>query len=66
MLLASTEENKAERDADVNLSLPGDAFDAVEKAKEAAEDACPGIVSCADLLAIATRDLVGLVNHVWG
>jgi len=66
VLLASTEENKAERDADVNLSLPGDGFDAVVKAKEAVEKACPGIVSCADLLAIATRDLVGLVNHLSG
>lgn len=62
VLLASTDENKAERDADVNLSLPGDGFDAVIKAKEAVEKACPGVVSCADLLAIATRDLIGLVK----
>lgn len=62
VLLASTGDNKAERDADVNLSLPGDGFDAVVKAKEAVEKSCPGIVSCADLLAIATRDLIGLVK----
>lgn len=62
VLLDSTDENKAERDADVNLSLPGDGFDSVVKAKEAVEKACPGVVSCADLLAIATRDLLGLVQ----
>ena len=62
VLLASTDDNQAERDADVNLSLAGDGFDAVVKAKEAVEKACPGVVSCADLLAIATRDLIGLVK----
>ena len=62
VLLASTDDNKPERDADVSLSLPGDGFDAVIKAKEAVEKSCPGIVSCTDLLAIATRDFVGLVK----
>jgi peroxidase len=62
VLLASTDDKKAERDAEVNLSLAGDGFDAVAKAKQAVEETCPGIVSCADLLAIATRDLIGLVK----
>eukprot|EP00249_Psilotum_nudum_P006751 c20024_g1_i2 orf=540-1412(-) len=62
VLIASTATNKAEKDADDNLSLPGDGFDAVVRAKTALEKACPGIVSCADILSIATRDLVGLVG----
>ncbi|XP_019441005.1 PREDICTED: peroxidase 65-like [Lupinus angustifolius] len=51
-----------ERDADLNLSLSGDAFDIVSKIKNALELACPGIVSCSDILAQATRDLVKMVG----
>lgn len=54
--------HKAERDADINLSLPGDGFDAVTRAKTAVEAQCPGVVSCADILAIATRDLISLIG----
>ncbi|KAI5057350.1 hypothetical protein GOP47_0027365 [Adiantum capillus-veneris] len=62
VLIASTPNNKAEKDSDDNLSLPGDGFDAVIRAKVAVEKVCPGVVSCADILAITTRDLVGLVG----
>ncbi|GMH06854.1 hypothetical protein Nepgr_008694 [Nepenthes gracilis] len=48
----------AEKDAPDNLSLAGDGFDTVIKAKEAVEAQCPGIVSCADILALATRDVI--------
>ncbi|KAI5665568.1 hypothetical protein M9H77_15421 [Catharanthus roseus] len=58
VLISSTPFNKAERDADINLSLPGDGFDVVVRAKTALELACPGVVSCADILAVATRNLV--------
>ena len=58
ILVSSTPFNKAERDADINLSLPGDGFDVVVRAKTALELACPNTVSCADILAVATRDLV--------
>lgn len=51
-----------ERAAEINLSLPGDAFDAVARAKTALEAACPGAVSCADILALAARDLVGILG----
>ncbi|XP_058093143.1 peroxidase 51-like isoform X2 [Magnolia sinica] len=50
----------AEKDAQDNLSLAGDGFDTVIKAKQAIEAQCPGVVSCADILAIATRDVVDL------
>ncbi|KAG6383939.1 hypothetical protein SASPL_156271 [Salvia splendens] len=58
VLVSSTRFSKSERDADINLSLPGDGFDVVVRAKTALELACPGVVSCADILAVATRNLV--------
>ncbi|KAJ6990707.1 hypothetical protein NC653_019079 [Populus alba x Populus x berolinensis] len=62
VLIASRESNKAERDAEINLSLPGDGYDVFFRAKRALELQCPGFVSCADVMAIATRDLVNLVG----
>ncbi|EFJ33922.1 hypothetical protein SELMODRAFT_230472 [Selaginella moellendorffii] len=62
VLVASTPSNKAEKDAEINLSLPGDGFDAVIKAKAAVESKCPGVVSCADILALSTRELVVLIG----
>ncbi|XAR71195.1 Peroxidase [Bertholletia excelsa] len=62
VLVSSTPFNKAERDADVNLSLPADGFDLVVRAKTALELACPGVVSCADILAVAARNLVVMVG----
>lgn len=54
----------AEKDSPIDLSLAGDGFDTVIKAK-AAVDSVPGCtnkVSCADILAMATRDVISLVN----
>ncbi|XP_059645158.1 peroxidase 31-like [Cornus florida] len=62
VLVSSTPFNKAERDSDINLSLPGDAFDVVVRAKTALELVCPAVVSCADILAVATRDLVTMMG----
>ncbi|KAK4779666.1 hypothetical protein SAY87_015772 [Trapa incisa] len=62
VLISSNPFNKAERDADINLSLPGDSFDLIVKAKTALELECPATVSCSDILAVATRDLVTMVG----
>ncbi|BFI29770.1 peroxidase [Marchantia polymorpha subsp. ruderalis] len=45
--------DKAEKDAPINLSLFG--FEAVEFLKGEVEMACPGVVSCADVLTIAAQ-----------
>ncbi|KAG6544205.1 hypothetical protein Mapa_014405 [Marchantia paleacea] len=58
VMLMSTEENQAEKDAQENLSLSGDGFDAITQAKLAVEEVCPGVVSCADLITLVTRDLI--------
>ncbi|KAK9670286.1 hypothetical protein RND81_13G191500 [Saponaria officinalis] len=64
VLIASTPNNKAERDHPDNLSLAGDAFDTVIKAKAAIDKvpSCRNRVSCADILTIATRDVVDLAG----
>jgi peroxidase len=62
ILISSNAFNKAERDADINLSLAGDGFDLITRAKTALELECPRIVSCADILATATRDLITMVG----
>lgn len=60
-VLIASPNGDAEKDSSDNISLAGDGFDTVIKAKEAVEAQCPGVVSCADILAIATRDVVVLV-----
>ncbi|KAF8035076.1 hypothetical protein BT93_C1186 [Corymbia citriodora subsp. variegata] len=62
VIVASNSFNKAEREHDINLSLPGDAFDLITRAKTALELSCPKTVSCADILAQATRDLITMVG----
>ncbi|CAL4967091.1 unnamed protein product [Urochloa decumbens] len=62
VLIASTQFEKSEHDAEINHSLPGDAFDAVVRVKLALELECPGVVSCADILALASRVLVTMTG----
>ncbi|KAE9588887.1 hypothetical protein Lal_00012623 [Lupinus albus] len=61
-IIISSENGNAEKDASENMSLAGDGFDTVMKAKKAVEAVCPQIVSCADILALATRDVITLVG----
>ena len=56
VLLDSTANNKAEKEAVPNLSLAG--FDVLDEVKTQLEKTCPGVVSCADILALAARDSV--------
>lgn len=53
---------KVERDMEENKNLPQYGFDTVEMAKAAVESKCPGVVTCADVLALAARDFVQLAG----
>ncbi|KAJ3674544.1 hypothetical protein LUZ60_005160 [Juncus effusus] len=58
VLLNSTKDNKAERDARPNLNLRG--FGSIERVKAKLEKECPNTVSCTDVLALMDRDAVWL------
>ncbi|XP_078176083.1 peroxidase 35-like [Carex rostrata] len=60
MIALPTED--AEKDSSDNKSLAGDGFDTVVRAKKAVENACPGVVSCADILALATSCAIELAK----
>lgn len=63
-MLLSSPNRKAEKDHPDNLSLAGDGFDTVVKAKAAVDkdSKCRNKVSCADILALATREVVSMVS----
>uniref|UniRef100_A0A2N9GEW6 peroxidase n=1 Tax=Fagus sylvatica TaxID=28930 RepID=A0A2N9GEW6_FAGSY len=52
----------AEKDAQDNKDLRVEGFQIITKAKALVESKCPGVVSCADILAIAARDFVHLAG----
>ena len=59
VLLNSTKKNQAEKDAIPNLSLRG--YYVIDAVKSAVEKKCPGVVSCADIVALVARDAVSMV-----
>ncbi|CAN7066484.1 unnamed protein product, partial [Brassica oleracea var. botrytis] len=62
-ILLKSPTKDAERDAIPNLSVRG--YEVVDAAKAALEKKCPGVVSCADVLALVARDAVLVINGPW-
>ncbi|XP_042467521.1 peroxidase 57-like [Zingiber officinale] len=58
VLVDSTPGNVAEKESPPNLTLR--TFDVIDDIKAELEKECSGVVSCADILALATRDAVAL------
>eukprot|EP00253_Pinus_taeda_P007988 PITA_07988 len=60
VLLNSTNSSKAEKDSIPNVTLRG--FQVIDAAKAAVEKVCPGVVSCADILALVARDAAHMLG----
>ncbi|GAA0141603.1 peroxidase [Lithospermum erythrorhizon] len=56
ILLDTAGNEKSEKEARSNLSLLG--FEIIDEIKTEVEKECPGVVSCADIVALAARDTV--------
>ena len=59
-LLLKSHNGTAQRDADPNSTVRG--YEAIEAVKAKVEAACPLVVSCADILAMAARDAVNFTQ----
>ena len=62
-MLLNSSAKQAEKDAVPNLSLRG--FQIIDNVKSTLEKACPGVVSCADIVALVARDVVAAVKNTY-
>ncbi|KAH7664498.1 Peroxidase protein [Dioscorea alata] len=60
ILIDSTKKNKSEKAAGPNLTVRG--YNIIDQAKAKLESQCPSTVSCADIIALATRDAVSMAG----
>uniref|UniRef100_A0A8I6YQ00 Peroxidase n=2 Tax=Hordeum vulgare subsp. vulgare TaxID=112509 RepID=A0A8I6YQ00_HORVV len=60
VLLDSTHFSESEKDALPNESLRG--FEVIDEIKSVLEHVCPATISCADVLALASRDAVAMLG----
>lgn len=60
ILLNGVPGSPCEKESIPNLSLRG--YGTIDRVKAKLEQACPGVVSCADILALVARDVVVLVR----
>lgn len=61
MLLDDTSSFRGEKTATPNKNSAR-GFEVIDDIKAAVEKACPGVVSCADIIAITARDSVVIVS----
>ena len=61
ILIDTVGSNVSEKEAGPNQTVRG--FEIIDEAKAKLESACPGVVSCADIIALATRDALSLVCY---
>ena len=62
ILLDDTSSFTGEKNANPNRNSAR-GFEVIDNIKSAVEKVCPGVVSCADILAIAARDSVEIVSN---
>ncbi|KAG8379951.1 hypothetical protein BUALT_Bualt07G0143000 [Buddleja alternifolia] len=60
VLLDPADGIESEKDSPPNISLKG--YDVIDRIKSELEEACPGVVSCADIIVLAARESVLLAG----